>query len=99
MRQVKYCVTPQSGVMIALDMVENGMHGFTYIGWWGAVGGAILALLYNIDLAGYCPNCEAKILEMQETVFIEAVPFCPGCQNHYSWINQAYYCETCEVWN
>ncbi len=82
-----------------LLQVIASMLGFyleaPYLGFWGPS----YALLINKLMVGYCPNCEAKLMEYNEVEFIEYVPICPGCNNYYSWINQAYYCETCEVWN
>lgn len=80
--------------LVILDMVEF-YRSAPYIGLWGPV----VALLLNVLFYGQCPYCQAKLLEMESTVYIETVPVCPGCGNHYSWINQAYYCETCEVWD
>lgn len=89
-----------------LSFVSFCGHCLTYVALYViktslglAINPAIMFLVEYFLNEMFCSVCDLLLDNIQTEEYIEPVPICGGCQQYFSWVNQNWYCYTCQVWN
>ena len=88
---IEFCSICLAFVLVRLTQLSQGMT----VKWKSDAGWALYETILQSII---CLSCYSILTSDEYDVYIEPVPVCAMCYQNFSWVNNNWYCSTCNVW-